>query len=69
MARMVKPNAQDKRVVGERENMNYKIIVLDFVNAFLVKLKDGFILIDTGMPQHWERLEAQLTAEGCLPSN
>ncbi len=48
--------------------MNYKIIVLDFVNAFLVKLKDGFILIDTGMPQHWERLEAQLTAEGCLPS-
>lgn len=46
-----------------------KIIQLDFVNAFLVKVKDGFILIDTGMSQHWERLEAQLIAAGCLPSN
>ena len=45
-----------------------KIIQLDFVNAFLVKVKDGFVLIDTGMPQHWERLEAQLIAAGCFPS-
>jgi glyoxylase-like metal-dependent hydrolase (beta-lactamase superfamily II) len=45
-----------------------KIIQLDFVNAFLVNVKDGFILIDTGMPQHLERLEAQLIAAGCLPS-
>ncbi len=48
--------------------MEYKIIQLDFVNAFLVKVKEGFVLIDTGLPQHWERLEAQLIAAGCLPS-
>ena len=45
-----------------------KIIALDFVNAYLVKVKDGFVLIDTGMPQHWERLEKELIAAGCLPS-
>ena len=49
-------------------NNEIRVIGLDFVNAFLVKAKDGFILIDTGMPQHWERLQAELTAAGCLPS-
>ena len=49
-------------------NDKIKIIELDFVNAFLVKAKDGFVLIDTGMPYHWERLEAELIATGCLPS-
>jgi hydroxyacylglutathione hydrolase len=49
-------------------NDKIKIIGLGFVNAFLVKAKDGFILIDTGMPQHWERLEAELIATGCLTS-
>lgn len=49
-------------------NDTINIIALDFVNAFLVRVKDGFVLIDTGMPQHWERLEAQLIAAGCLPS-
>ena len=49
-------------------NDKIKIIELDFVNAFLVKAKDGFVLIDTGMPYHWERLEAELIAAGCLPS-
>jgi len=33
-----------------------KTIEMDFVNAFLVKAKDGFVLIDTGMPQHWEKI-------------
>jgi hydroxyacylglutathione hydrolase len=49
-------------------NDKIKIIELDFVNAFLVKAKDGFVLIDTGMPYHWKRLEAQLLTAGCLPS-
>ena len=49
-------------------NDKIKIIELDFVKAFLVKAKDGFVLIDTGMPYHWERLEAELIATGCLPS-
>ena len=44
-----------------------KIINLDFVNAFLVKLDEGFILIDTGLPSHWERLESELITAGCLP--
>ena len=44
-----------------------KIIELDFVNAFLAKAQDGFVLIDTGMAQHWERLEEELTSSGCLP--
>jgi hydroxyacylglutathione hydrolase len=49
-------------------NDKIKIIKLDFVNAFLVQVKDGFVLIDTGMPYHWGRLEAELIAAGCLPS-
>lgn len=44
-----------------------KTIEMGFVNAFLVKTKDGFILIDTGMPQHWEKLEGELLSAGCLP--
>ena len=48
-------------------NEKIKIIELDFVNAFLIKAKDDFVLIDTGMPYHWKRLEAELIAAGCLP--
>ncbi len=42
-------------------------IDLGFVNAYLVKAGEGFILIDTGVPQQWARLEAVLLAAGCLP--
>jgi len=38
-----------------------------FVNAYLVREGEGYILIDTGMPQHWSRLEAELQEVGCLP--
>jgi glyoxylase-like metal-dependent hydrolase (beta-lactamase superfamily II) len=44
-----------------------KTIELTFVNAFLVKVTGGFILIDTGLSMHWENLENKLIAEGCLP--
>lgn len=44
-----------------------KPIELDFVNVYLVRADDGFILIDTGMPFHWERLEKELIRAGCLP--
>jgi hydroxyacylglutathione hydrolase len=44
-----------------------KTIELTFVNAFLVTLNDGFILIDTGLAMHWEKLESQLLSLGCLP--
>jgi len=44
-----------------------KIIDLNMVNVFLLKGKNGFVLIDTGMGQHWERLESELISAGCLP--
>jgi hydroxyacylglutathione hydrolase len=45
------------------------VINLGFVNAFLVKTDDGFILIDTGVAQRWARLEGELLRAGCLPNN
>ncbi len=44
-----------------------KVIKLVFVNAFLIKAKEGFILIDTGLSTQWEKLENELTSAGCLP--
>lgn len=44
-----------------------KTVEMGFVNAFLLKGKSGFVLIDTGMPQHWEKLESDLISAGCLP--
>ena len=40
---------------------------MTFVNAFLIKVNDGFILIDTGLSMFWEKLENELIAAGCLP--
>jgi hydroxyacylglutathione hydrolase len=42
------------------------VIGLDFVNAYLIKTKDGYVLIDTGLPNQWERLEKELESAGCL---
>jgi hydroxyacylglutathione hydrolase len=44
-----------------------KRIQLSFVNAFLVKAQEGFVLIDTGLSSQWEKLEHALIAAGCLP--
>jgi hydroxyacylglutathione hydrolase len=44
-----------------------KVLNLGFVNAFLVKITDGFILIDTGLCGRWKKLESELTSAGCLP--
>jgi glyoxylase-like metal-dependent hydrolase (beta-lactamase superfamily II) len=44
-----------------------RIIELGIANAFLVRVRDGFVLIDTGLPSQWEKLEAELTSAGCLP--
>jgi hydroxyacylglutathione hydrolase len=48
-------------------NERIKIINLGFVNAFLVRVKDGFVLIDTGVAQQWKKLETELTSAGCSP--
>jgi Zn-dependent hydrolases, including glyoxylases len=44
-----------------------KVIGLDFVNAFLLTTKNGYLLIDTGLPNQWEHLEKELLSAGCLP--
>jgi len=46
-----------------------KILNFGFVNAYLVKLDDGYALIDTGLPIHSKKLENKLKIEGCLPDN
>ncbi len=42
-------------------------IELGFVNAYLVGAGDGYVLVDTGVPRQWERLEGDLLSIGCLP--
>lgn len=37
------------------------------VNAYLLKATDGFVLVDTGLPNNWDALNEQLAAAGCLP--
>jgi len=46
-----------------------QVIDLGFVNVFLLKAGDGYILIDTGVPQQWLHLEAELIQAGCLHDN
>jgi hydroxyacylglutathione hydrolase len=42
-------------------------IDLGFVNAYLVKAGDDYILVDAGMAQRWSRVESQLLQAGALP--
>ncbi len=49
--------------------MDIKKMELGFVNAYLLKGNDGFILIDTGLPFQWEVLDKQLAEAGCKPGN
>jgi len=51
----------------EQEMADIKTLHLTFVNAFLVKAREGFVLIDTGLSMHWEKLESELISAGCLP--
>lgn len=44
-----------------------RIIEMSFVNAFLVKTSDGFILIDTGLAMFRDKLENGLLSAGCTP--
>ena len=46
-----------------------RLFDLGFVNVFLVRAGDGYILIDTGVAQQWSRLETELVQVGCLPDN
>jgi len=51
------------------KNDDITTIELTFVNAFLLKLDGGFVLIDTGLAMHWDKLESELMSAGCLPDN
>jgi glyoxylase-like metal-dependent hydrolase (beta-lactamase superfamily II) len=42
-------------------------IRLGFVNAFLVRAGDGFVLIDSGLVRQWKELEEELMSAGCEP--
>jgi glyoxylase-like metal-dependent hydrolase (beta-lactamase superfamily II) len=42
-------------------------IDLGMVNAYLLAASDGFVLVDTGLPNMWESLESHLKDSGCLP--
>ncbi len=42
-------------------------INLGFVNAYLLEASDGYILIDTGISDIWQKLESTLLEKGCLP--
>lgn len=44
-------------------------IRLGFVNCYLVKTGDGFILVDSGMPGSRAALEKALINAGCVPGN
>jgi hydroxyacylglutathione hydrolase len=44
-----------------------KVINLGFVNVFLIKTSQGFILIDSAIPQEWKKLESALLKAGALP--
>jgi glyoxylase-like metal-dependent hydrolase (beta-lactamase superfamily II) len=46
-----------------------QVIDLRMVNAYLLKLSDGFILIDSGIAPMWKRLERELKNAGCLPGD
>jgi glyoxylase-like metal-dependent hydrolase (beta-lactamase superfamily II) len=49
------------------KNGDIKTIELTFVNAFLLKVDEAFVLIDTGLAMHWEKLKSELISAGCLP--
>ena len=44
-------------------------ISLGFVNAYLVHTPQGFLLVDTGVPDSWDRLRDALAAAGCTKEN
>lgn len=46
-----------------------RTVNLGMVNAYLLKARDGFVLIDTGLPIQWPLLDSQLAAAGCVPGN
>lgn len=49
--------------------MNTKVftVSLGFVNAYLLKQGDEYLLVDTGMPGQWKALSEGLKSNGCYP--
>jgi glyoxylase-like metal-dependent hydrolase (beta-lactamase superfamily II) len=39
------------------------------VNAYLLRARDGFALVDTGLPNHRAEIDASIAAAGCQPGD
>lgn len=50
-------------------NNDIRVIELGFVNAYLLKAGDGYVIIDTGLPFQGEMLERELQSAGCVPGS
>ncbi|TXT61359.1 MAG: hypothetical protein BAJALOKI3v1_790014 [Promethearchaeota archaeon] len=46
-----------------------RIIKLEDVNCYLVESKDGYILIDSGLPKNRKQVEEAILAAGCYPGD
>ena len=55
------------RAAGSWMTSQPQTIDLGFVNAYLLAIEDGFILVDTGMRNQRARLEKALAMAGCTP--
>jgi hydroxyacylglutathione hydrolase len=60
-------SAGTKKTDAFPANEKIKIIDLGFVNVFLISVKDGFMLIDTGTPGSFDKIEKALADAGCTP--
>ncbi len=51
--------------------MPEEIVTIDlgFVNAYLLRTREGFVLADTGVATQWGKLAAALAAAGCAPAS
>jgi len=68
--RKMKRKIIQKITIPETENIEFIIkIELNAVNCYLIKVKSGFILIDTGYTKHRNEIDVILESEGCQPGN
>lgn len=66
---MVKTPDNDQSNIETESNNSFVSIKLGFVNCFLVRTDDNYILIDTGFPRKRKDLEKELEKAGCEPGN
>ena len=55
--------------LGGNDARRIVTIDLGFVNAYLLRTREGFVLADTGVATQWGKLAAALAAAGCAPAS